>query len=224
MLTVEASADVNGAHNIVARRTLIAIPVFPQKGATIVTPSATVSFPPFTTYQTLVCVVDSVIGGYSLQPAVTLLDKAVGIEFRIPDSFRANRVGLFHASVLGTSLIAWRAPQGTNVLRGTLSGFWGEVYLQSDESPPFISLLNFRTTRTYLRFSFHVSDAPAGVNADELRITLDDEPLVAEYDPYSGRVTFDETLSLAKGWHVLKVSAKDRMENGTEYTKYFVVQ
>nr|MBP8976877.1 hypothetical protein [Bacteroidota bacterium] len=224
-ICLEAIGDVNGTRNVSSTMGMVLIPIVKGKGASIHTShlGASFFFPPNGVHRTFYCKIDSMPMGFSIQPDIVLLDKKVGVEVFIPDSLRDSRVGLFHASLRGTKLLDYRAPSGKNVLKGELQHFLGDVFLQKDDLPPVLSNISIKALRGSLRFSFRISDDVSGVDEETIRVTLDGEPIIPEYDPYRKFVFFSEGISLRSGKHSLVICASDRMGNAVEREKSFVV-
>jgi len=226
LIYLEAVGDVNSTRNVSTTMGMVLIPIVKEKGARVHTShlGASFFFPPNGVHRTFYCKIDSMPMGFSFQPDIVLLDKKVGVEVFIPDSLQNSRVGLFHTTLRGTKLLDWRTPSGKNVLKGELQHFLGDVFLQKDDMPPALSNISIKASRQSLRFSFRISDDVAGVDEETIRVTLDGEPIIPEYDPYRKYVFFSEGITLRTGKHSLVICASDRMGNAVERERNFVVQ
>lgn len=226
IVTLKASADINGAKNIVASTSITMVPIERHKTTVITTTREDIRIiiPSYALPQSLFCTIDSLQLGYSIKPDVVPLQQDIDVEYRVPEYLGTSRVGLFSTTVTGNKLLDWRVPNGKQVLKGKLQRYLGTVYLSVDETPPEISLRTFQYRKKNLQLVFRVSDSLAGVDADELRITIDGEPLIAEYNPYRGVVVFHEEYPLTKGAHSLRIVAQDKMGNRTTVEKQFTVK
>ncbi|UCH35296.1 MAG: PQQ-binding-like beta-propeller repeat protein [Armatimonadota bacterium] len=103
-----------------------------------------------------------------------------------------------------------------------------------DISPPTIRLLtpreNMVTGITLPKLvGAQVFDEQSGLDLADLAMSLDDAPVEAEYDPYSGHYTYtiDDQSAFAplkSGWHALSVTARDQRGNETTRQWRFFAQ
>ncbi len=223
-VVLEAIADINGAPLVTTRKQLYLIPIVNECTTQIKTALASFTFAPFSVYQSLLCHIDTVYNGYTLQLDAILIDKDVDVEFMVPNDYQNSKVGIFHNSLTGMYLLDWTEAGAKKVLKGKMQRFLGEILLITDDVPPIVEKLEFRYRNGVLRFVFRIKDEIAGVNAEELRITIDNEPVIAEYDPYRGKVFFNESLPLTKGDHIFQIVVEDKMKNSREYHYRFSVK
>jgi len=83
----------------------------------------------------------------------------------------------------------------------------------ADTIPPQISRLSIRYRKKILSLSCTLRDNISGVDADKLKIQLDGNPIIAEYNPYRSTVSLQKKMTLHAGNHVLTLEYSDRMGN-----------
>jgi hypothetical protein len=93
--------------------------------------------------------------------------------------------------------------------------------------PPAInnaSLGDGDTLRTATpRFAFSVNDEMSGVNMNALQMTLDADTIPAEFDSPRARFFFQPWWKLARGDHILRITASDRIGNSSERVIHFTI-
>ncbi|MBI3004905.1 MAG: M23 family metallopeptidase [Ignavibacteriales bacterium] len=173
----------------------------------------TIFFPRDAVYQPAFIRVEPTKEGYMLHPREIVLNKGVHVRYLLKDP--KPRLGLFVSEERGWELLAYTESGTDEALTGRLSRQLGEVALLSDHAPPTISNFVSNHRRGRLSFSFWLSDAESGVDYNRTRITLDDELIIAEYDPYRHLVKFDESRGLPNKVHRLAIEVYDKMGNNT---------
>ena len=103
-----------------------------------------------------------------------------------------------------------------------------------DVVPPTIRLLTpaentVTGTKLPKTIGAQVFDEESGLDVYSLKMTFDDKPVEATYDPYTGYFTYAITdksplAPLKTGWHTISVSARDQRGNAVSKAWRFVAQ
>lgn len=219
---IEANADVNGVE-VSAFDEFSIFPISPEIGGTVVAGDGefTLTFPPNGTYQPLYCRVEKSEHGYSVYPKDVVLNRGAIVEYRPSMAVVAGRTALYYNGDGGWDLLDTSDPNDPNVLYGRVTRFLGDFATFTDLNGPWISDIRIQASRQRLSLRFRLYDNLAGVDPDSLRVMVNDQFLITEYDPYNRRVTFDEKVSLEPGLYFLNVEAYDKVGNRSFAQKSF---
>ncbi len=100
----------------------------------------------------------------------------------------------------------------------------GTFVVLQDETPPV--LRDFRAVPrrgAAPRLQFVAHDAGADLGDAGIRVHIDDEVAIPEWDPETGRVLVHPTLPLGRGVHLLHAEAEDRLGNRSQRRFEFTV-
>ncbi len=223
---IDAYADVNGSREVNAFDEFAVYAITSERGGTISSRDGAFSlkFGANAVFGTLVCRVEKTQSGYEVFPQDELLDAGAVVEYAVSEGLLGARVGLFTLSGSSSwSLLDWNK-EGKTLLSAKVNQFLGEYALLRDEAPPEISRVQARYKRGVLTASFGVRDNLAGVAGETIRMYIDNDLIIGEYDPYQKRVKFEEEYELSSGAHTFHVEAADRMGNKREVEREFWVR
>ncbi len=217
---IEAGSMVNGTA-VEGFDEFSIFPITPEEGGSIVAGEGEfmLDFKAHGVYQPLYCRVEKTDDGYSVFPKDVLLNLGATVYYRPPQPADVSRIGLYYADAEGYGLLSTTMDEG--MLKGKIRNLLGDFAVRADSLPPVISNISVRVSGRRLRFTARMRDAGSGISASRIRVTLNDQLLIAEYDPYAHLVKFDEEYPLSGGTHVLRVEAGDRMGNHSSQSKTF---
>lgn len=216
-LHLEARGVVHGA-DVEAFDEVAVYPVTPEAGGMIVAGDGEfiLEFPPNGVYQTLYVRVEKTESGYAAFPQDVLLNTGATVRLAANGE---DGYGLFALDSRERSFLSGSASDG--FFQARVTKFLSEFTLMKDMAAPTLSDLSVRYASARLRIRFGLRDTLSGVDHDALRLTVDDQLIIAEYDPEKKLVTFDEPLVLSPGLHELRIEARDRMGNRTSLKRSF---
>ncbi|HEX9614698.1 MAG TPA: M23 family metallopeptidase [Bacteroidota bacterium] len=217
-LRLEAHGSVNGTP-VRAYDEFSVFPILPGEGGSIVAGDGEfeVEFPAYGVYQPMYCRVEKTERGYAVYPQDVLLNLGATIRYRIPDG--VTGAALFHSDEGDPSLNSART--SGNYFVGKVTKFLSSFSVEQDTVRPSITALSVRFTDGSLRFSFGLRDHLSGIDADKIRITVDERLIIAAYDSDKKRVLFNEPFRLDPGQHTLRVEAADKLGNRTAAARSF---
>jgi len=223
-LTLYAEAETGGRSTSTTDR-LTLFRVTPSDERTISYDDSTivVFFAPESVYDTLYFQIHKDDDSYSLFPKDVLLKRGIRVHHQVPADRRADNTGLFLRDDGEKRLIGRWDPGNPEFITGESTRLLGDVWLMRDTVPPSLSSLRVSATRSHLRFSFRISDDRAGVDPNGFRISVGEEVVIAEYDPYKRLVHYEGKHSLDPGTHQLSVHATDRLGNAAAVKRSFSI-
>jgi hypothetical protein len=185
-------------------------PVTPERGGVISlgTGEFTLRFGEDGVYRPMYFHEEQYIEGYSVLPSSVLLNEGATVQYALPRLY-PGKVGLF----LGKEILDWTDSGQKNVLEGTVDRFVGRFSLIEDNIPPEISRVQTLYSKGEVRISFRVLDRGAGIEPDSIKLRVDDDVLIGEFDPYSHYVQCAESHPLLRGSHTITIEVSDRMAN-----------
>jgi len=160
---------------------------------------------------------------YELGPWAAPFRGRIRAGLRVPTGVSGDGVSLYARSGK-----AW-SYEGSSLEAGHVSGGFGNLEalaLFRDTIPPSVSVLHPRGSAVVSarpRIEILISDTGAGVTASTLSLTIDGEPVIAEWDPESGRLKGHVWDKLPPGRYRLEVVASDRAGNTARASAYLVV-
>lgn len=227
----QLSAADHGSIRVVARvdssdpnwQTLdefVLFPVTPENGGVVSGENGEfrLIFGPGGVYRPTFFRVECTYEGYSVIPNDVLLNKGSIVEYTL-STVRAHKVGLFY----GNEILDWTNPGEKNILRGPIDRFVGRFSLIEDHDPPEISRVQTSYSRGKVRIFFRLFDECAGIDPDSIRIRVDNEVLIGEFNPHSHSVRSEEFHPLSRGTHIITIESSDRMANKTVVHRPLVV-
>jgi len=219
---LDAWGTVNGTDVETADEFSI-FPIFPAGGGLIVAGDGEfeIDFPGNGVYQPLFVRIERTETGYAVFPQDVLLNLGADIRYRRP-SDADGKTGLYYVDDRDVSLLSARHSEG--FYTATVTKFLSEFSIRRDTIPPAISSLSVRFSRGVLRVRFGLRDYLSGLNADAIRLTVDDRLLIAELDSDKRQVVFDEPVDLQPGQHVLRVESRDKAGNVATARREFTVK
>ncbi|MEX2116858.1 MAG: M23 family metallopeptidase [Bacteroidota bacterium] len=208
---LEAWGTVNGT-NVETADEFSVFPILPASGGLIVAGAGEfeIDFPPDGVYQPLFVRIEQTEAGYAAYPQDVLLNKGATVRYRQPAGVD-GKTGLYFVDDGDVSLISAKYAGGAYYAK--ITKFLSEFSIRRDTIPPSISSLSVRYSRGILRVRFGLRDYLSGLNADALRITVDDRLLIGELDSDKKQVVFDEPVDLRSGRHVLRIESRDKVGN-----------
>jgi len=187
-------------------------PVTPEEDKIIsANEDVTLHFPQDAVYHPTFIRVEASKDGYSLHPQGLVLNKGVEIQYRLREL--VDPPALFASEESGWDLLAQADMDDQQILSGRLARQLADIALFHDTLAPSISGFSSRYRNGRLSFSFSLSDHGSGVDYNRTRIELDDELVIAPYDPYRRVVEFNEPLELSQGAHRLSIKIFDKTGN-----------
>jgi hypothetical protein len=206
---IEARLDTADEHPQVLGQFSV-FPVTPEHGGIVRAGDGKfrVEFGPGGVYRPMFFRVEKTAEGYSVLPDDQLLAKGGVAEYTLSGT-PSGKVGLFHR----TDILDWTTPGEKSVLRGKIDRFAGNFSIIEDNAPPEISSLFVSYARGTVRVSFRLHDQISGIEPDSIRISVDNDVLIGEFDPYARTVRCTETHPLEPGKHIVTIFASDRMAN-----------
>jgi hypothetical protein len=169
-------------------------------------------------YRYTIFQVEQKSGGYSVKPADVLLDRGAVVQWTLPRIY-PGKVGLFS----GKDIIDWTEANQKSALKGRVDQFVGTFSLLEDNDPPEVSRLSAFYSRGKVRVSFRLFDFVAGIDPNAIKIRIDNDVMIGEFDPYARYVRSEEYHSLVEGTHVLTIEVSDRMANKKVIQRTLVV-
>ncbi|HTP12724.1 MAG TPA: M23 family metallopeptidase, partial [Bacteroidota bacterium] len=142
--------------------------------------------------------VDETEDGYQVKPSDELLDRGAIAECLLVRP-HTGKVGLFS----GRDVIDWTDNGQKEILSGRVREFVGRFSLLEDNDPPEITRVSAYYTHDRVRVSFRIVDHVSGINPDSIRIRIDNEVMIGEFDPYAHAVHSNEVHPLTKGKHIV---------------------
>jgi hypothetical protein len=160
---------------------------------------------------------------YRLEPANTILDQGIIVGMRAADG--NEKAGLFAHSRRGWTLLSGGKETVSGMFTGRMTQTLGEVSIVVDDTPPSLSRVSIRQGRqAYPVISFRFDDGFAGIEYDELKMYIDEKPVVPEVDGEHKRAVYETRNPLDKGSHLLAIRVMDKLGNLREFTKRFTVR
>lgn len=200
-------------------------------GKKIDAPGLRIDFPPQSIYQDMVMVVDveesktdtppllpCLKGPFKIEPVDIPFNKKVEISIDIPSGADTLRAGLYSLKGDDWKWVKGSRREGGSVVSKVRHFSTYAVLLDTirpriwDIRPPSGSRLGKRKPLLGAR----VDDQGSGIGSDEdVRVWLDGEPVIAEWDPEMASLKYRPGKPLPPGHHRLKIEVKDRVGNQT---------
>lgn len=221
---IEAEADVNGT-TVSAFDEFSIFPIRPETGGTVMAGDGefTISFPVNSVYQPFYCRIEKNEFGYSVYPKDVLLNRGAVIEFRPASAGMQGKTALYGNFDGSWDLLKLPDPDNPYVFSARVTRFFGDFAVLTDPFPPTIGNVSVRASRQRIAGYFRLYDNLSGIDAETLRLFLDDQFVISEYDPYNRRVTFDESAEVRPGRHTFRILVSDRVGNQSVFEKSIVV-
>jgi hypothetical protein len=161
---------------------------------------------------------------YSLEPEDVLLKKGITVSVPVPPGVRGDHLGLYYRSNAGWVFQTSEPDPGGASYSAQLTRTLGELALFDDDVRPSIGRLKVlpRSGRLYVGFRYY--DNLSGVDANEIKLYIDDQPAIPEIDGERRRVWFDSEQPLSRGKHRLRVTIRDRAGNSSEELRTFSIR
>ncbi|HEV8537402.1 MAG TPA: M23 family metallopeptidase [Bacteroidota bacterium] len=159
---------------------------------------------------------------YILEPQDVLLNR--GMRVTVDAGKSDPRLGLYFRSNGGWVFQTSTADSGTTLFSTTLSRTLGELALMKDDEEPTLGRLRASAPLGNVSVAFRYHDDLSGVDTDEIRMYVDDTPVIPEIDGEHNRASYKSEEPLPKGKHTLRIVVKDRMKNAAVVTRLFTVR
>ncbi|MCI0514320.1 M23 family metallopeptidase [candidate division KSB1 bacterium] len=168
---------------------------------------------------------------YQIEPYTVPLKEKVKIRLTYPlDYPQPEKLGIYQGAPNQTY---WRLVGNLHDFeRGTINATinaFGTFTLIKDVEPPELTLIwpteGAQTSNRLPRFQVKLLDRLSGIEGDipHLQLFLDDQKLIAEFDPERSVLFFQTESPLPKGRHGFKIYARDRSGNAVEKSVSFWV-
>ncbi|MEX1138573.1 MAG: M23 family metallopeptidase [Bacteroidota bacterium] len=215
---LDAWGTVNGT-DVETEDEFSVFPILPSTGGSIVAGDGEfeVDFPAEGVYQSLFVRIESTEAGYAAFPQDVLLNKGARVRYR--QSIDDEKTGLYFVD--GGDVTLLPADRSEEFYAAKVTKFLSEFTVRQDTTPPSISSLSVRHSRGVLRVRFGLRDNLSGLNADAIRVTVDERLLIAELDSDKKQVVFDERVDLEPGRHVLRIESRDKAGNTATAERQF---
>lgn len=159
---------------------------------------------------------------YSLTPTDILLHR--GIKVSLPLIKEDQKIGIFYRLNGGWVFHSSTIDSTDNTLSAMLTRTLGDITILKDENPPSLGRVKVSAPKRFLNISFRYYDNLSGVDTDEIKMYIDDVPIIPEIDGEHHRAFYYGDTQLTIGRHQLHLSIKDKVNNSSEYTRSFVVK
>jgi len=157
---------------------------------------------------------------YILQPEGVVLRNGLTVTLKTVDASK-HRALYFRTRERWHLIGGWENQLNT----GRLTRATGEVALLVDDTPPVIRRLTIaRTLPRTPRITFRYSDDRSGVEYNELKMYIDDVPVIPEIDGEHRKVIYQAPDPLDRGSHQLTIRLMDRMGNVTKAERQFILR
>jgi hypothetical protein len=159
---------------------------------------------------------------YLLTPTNILLHG--GIKASLPLITQDQKTGIYFRLNGGWVFQSSTVDSNTNALSAILTRTLGDISLLRDENPPSFGRIKVSAPKGYLNISFRYYDNLSGVDTDEIKMYIDDVPIIPEIDGEHHRAFYYGNTPISKGKHQLRISIKDKVKNSNEYARSLVVK
>ncbi len=162
-------------------------------------------------------------GSYKLLPENTVLNSGLNVSMKGSPS--KQRQGLFFNGLGSEDLLDTSLDSAKGTFDGRITRSFGEIYLESDHTPPGISRLRISgTSGGRPVISFRYGDGGSGVEYRELKMYINNIVAVPEIDGEHHRAIHRVATALERGSHLLTIRIKDKLGNSTEVERRFTVR
>ena len=161
---------------------------------------------------------------YILEPEDQLINRGIRVSVPIEKDALKEKLALYFRSNGGWIFQTASPDSNGTSFSTTLRTTLGELALMEDSEEPRLGRFRLSPRKGKISASFHYFDNLSGVDADEIKMYIDDAIVIPEIDGEHHQVSFVSTKTLAKGKHFLKISVKDRMKNESVLTRTFSVR
>jgi hypothetical protein len=157
------------------------------------------------------------------------MDKGAFVQIRYADGEeQPEQLGVYQAAGRGKwRFIENRIDQASGAISAKIMNF-SDFVLIRDAIPPVITSVypanGARLSSRQPRISARVHDELSGIGSEtDIDMILDDERLIAEYDPERSRISYRCREPLAAGQHKLVITARDKCNNiRTQETSFII--
>lgn len=181
--------------------------------------SFSISFPPGSLYAPLYCRVERNDERYSVFPKDILLKSPVTVRLRIPPHIPRAQLGLFFEDDGDFRLLSKLDSSDNDFIEGTVSRLLGDFWIMRDSIPPSITTISLTAKKNQVQLSFRILDEISGIHPDKILLTLNDQLLIPQYDPYGKRITYSGNHQLSGKTNQVKLSVEDRIGNISTITR-----
>jgi len=161
---------------------------------------------------------------YILEPEDQIINRGIRVSVPIGGDAQENHRALYFRSNGGWIFLTAKPDSTGRSFSSTLRTTLGELAIMQDNEQPRLGRLRLSARKGKVSFSIRYSDNLSGVDADEIKMYIDDAPVIPEIDGEHHQVWFASEEPLARGKHSLKISVKDRMKNETVASRTFSVR
>jgi len=222
---IEAYAEIDGSPVKTFQEFTVAV-VEPGRTTVLRSPDGLFSatFGEDAVYEPLYVRMERRARGWALEPGSILLKRGAEIRFSSSEPDSQGTLGLYVGEEWNMDFTGRRTEEAPVTFAARLGRMLSPVSIQRDSMPPVVSGLRVRPSRNTVRVDFRVWDDLAGVGSDDIRVWVDDEPLIPVYDPYSRSVSAEGPIPGPTGGHSVRVRVEDRSANATERTHNFTAR
>lgn len=160
---------------------------------------------------------------YRLAPRDTLLNKGFRVFIRRPETlsgpaalyFRDRRYWELRPTIFDST---------TGYFSTALTETLGDIALVEDTKPPTIGHVKIRTSRRSPTIRYKLYDGRSGIDANEIKMYIDDVFVIPEIDGERWRVSYEADHRFTRGKHTLRIVVKDKMGNTSSLSRSFTIR
>jgi peptidase M23-like protein len=161
---------------------------------------------------------------YILEPQDRLLNRGIRVSVPSGSGAAGSHRALFFRGTGGWSYRTDRLDEGGGSYSTTLTRTLGELAVLSDDEPPTFGRLRVSAPRGKPSIRFRYRDNLSGVDADQIKVYIDDGLVIPEIDGEHHDAWYQADERLERGKHSVKIIMKDRMQNQAQISRTFTVR
>lgn len=159
---------------------------------------------------------------YRFEPYDVLLNKGVRVFLRSPKT-ASQSAALYFRNNSRWEYLPTNFDSTSQYFSADLTYTLGEVALLEDTTAPQIVNVKITTSEKRPLIRCRVSDDRSGIDANEIKMYIDNDFVIAEIDGDRWDVRYKADKPLTKGKHTLRIVVKDTMKNTSTLTRTFFV-
>jgi hypothetical protein len=161
---------------------------------------------------------------YVFEPDDILLNQGIKFSVDPGNDGPADHLGLYFRSIGGWIFQTSTRDPDRNTFSTTLQRTLGELAVLRDADPPSFGRLRTGSSRGKPYASFRYHDNLSGVDTDEIKMYIDDAPVIPEIDGERRLVSYAARDPLARGRHTMRITMSDRMRNISEIQRTITIR
>lgn len=165
---------------------------------------------------------------YRVEPLDEPLDEKADINFLLSEETSLRGAGIYLKNSRGEwGYVATEVDEKGKLVAASTRGL-GVYAVLRDTVAPRISAVRPRNgsvvRSTTPTIGARVEDIGSGIAYKTIKVHLDDELIICEYDPFQNAIAYRPDKALAKGTHTLSISLSDYAGNTSRATSSFTVE